>query len=164
ASGNPETISFWVPAFALVHAHIFEVGRDGVAGTIPPPAESALTRVFDALWRWGGWRGAGRRRAGWGVVQLRTNAPHPPPPPPTADRSPPLASARGGRGAERPVVSLSRCVHALALSRGRTVDVGRVVSLSLPEANHDPCAHDSVRDMRRFCMRGHACCSTGAVL
>src|SRR5215813_4517825 len=83
ASGNPETISFWVPAFALVHAHIFEVGRDGVAGTIPPPAESALTRVFDALWRWGGWRGAGRQRAGWGVVQLRTNAPHPRPLPTT---------------------------------------------------------------------------------
>src|SRR5215831_11011447 len=72
ASGNPETISFWVPAFALVHAHIFEVGRDGVAGTIPPPAK-----------RWGGWRGAGRRRAGWGVVQLRTNAPHPRPLPTT---------------------------------------------------------------------------------
>src|SRR5262249_37184117 len=32
--------------------------------------------------------------------------------PPTPDPSPPLASARGGRGAERPVVSLSRCVHA----------------------------------------------------
>src|SRR5215813_6432647 len=39
--------------------------------------------------------------------------------PPTPRPSPPLASARGGRGAERPVVSLSRCVHALAPSRGR---------------------------------------------
>src|SRR5262249_38643680 len=76
ASGNPETISFWVPAFALVRARIFEVGRDGVAGTIPPPAK-----------RWGGWRGAGRRRAGWGVAQLRTNAPHPRPLPTTRKRS-----------------------------------------------------------------------------
>src|SRR5262244_2275014 len=92
---------------------------------------------------------------GWCNCAQMAPTPHPPPPP---------ASARGGRGAERPVVSLSRCVHALALARGRTVDVGRVVSLSLPEANHDPCAHDSVRDMRRFCMRGHACCSAGAVL
>src|SRR5262249_3438532 len=51
--------------------------------------------------------------------------------PPTPDPSPPLerrqvyavcasltAAARGGRGAERPVVSLSRCVHALARQRG----------------------------------------------
>ncbi len=39
--------------------------------------------------------------------------------PPTPDPSPPLARARGGRGAERPVVPLLRCVHALAPSRGR---------------------------------------------
>ena len=45
-------------------------------GTIPPPAK-----------RWGGWRGAARRRAGWGVVQLRTNAPHPDPLPTTRKRS-----------------------------------------------------------------------------
>src|SRR5215813_8167033 len=44
--------------------------------------------------------------------------------PPTPDPSPPLASARGGRGAERPVVSLSRCVHALALPRGRAESGG----------------------------------------
>src|SRR5215831_19029582 len=42
--------------------------------------------------------------------------------PPTPDPSPPLASARGGRGAERPVVSLSRCVHALVASAGTNGD------------------------------------------
>src|SRR5262249_59836234 len=54
--------------------------------------------------------------------------------PPTPDPSPPLASARGGGGAGRPVVALSRCVDAFALARGRTVDGGRVVSLSFTAA------------------------------
>src|SRR5262245_15176156 len=38
--------------------------------------------------------------------------------PPTPDPSPPLASARGGRGAEKPVVSLSRCLHGRMRGRG----------------------------------------------
>ncbi len=37
--------------------------------------------------------------------------------PPTPDPSPPLARARRGRGAERPVVPLLRCVRALARKR-----------------------------------------------
>src|SRR5262245_19044121 len=58
----------------------------------------------------GGWRGAGakrRRRAGWGAISIghcirRAPTPHP---------SPPLASARGGRGAERPCRSQNQSVE-----------------------------------------------------
>jgi hypothetical protein len=33
--------------------------RDAERRDSPPPARSAFTRVFDALWRWGGVRGGG---------------------------------------------------------------------------------------------------------
>src|SRR5262245_55889454 len=74
-----------------------ELDRKGAAGTIPPPAESAFTRVFDALWRWGGWRGAKGDAPGGGRVDWAVNSQEPPTPAPT----PPLRFAPRGEGRPR---------------------------------------------------------------